>query len=567
MNLVKNISLYLIIGLLFASCEKFLDKEYDASLGEDKVFKSERLTREFLVNMYNNLPDGLGIYADPQFTGASRDVLTDNAQTSWNLHVYNRMNTGSYTSADNPLGYFWSSYFAGIRKANKFLENSATSGISNVSLPNDDNMLLNRFNAEARLLRAMFHFELVSYFGNTPIVTKSFSMDNQSEMNMTRTPADSVLKWIASECDAVKDIIPFHWASEGNWGRVNGATAYALKSRALLYRASAYYNSDNDFQRWSEAAQAAQDFMNKNAVQTKKYELYTGGGANSYGAMFYSSPTTIDEFILTRSVWYTRTIDDACVPPGFAGCTGRVNPTQNFIDAYECTDGNPISTSPLYNAQTPWTNRDPRLAMTVFYNGSMWGSPVSRAIEIYDGGKDITATAGTLTGYYLKKWSSPNINYEAPINQPRAWVIYRYAEILLNYAEAKNEVVATPDADTTICDAINTIRARVGMPNLPKGLTRDQMRERIRNERRIELCFEDQRYLDVRRWKLWDDPAWKAEMLNIRIVTVSKSGSNFTSTYSTPEKLKRKFEEKMYLFPIPYDQTLKAPNLGQNYDW
>jgi hypothetical protein len=576
MKIFGKISTYFIIVFLLAGCDSFLDKEFDASLSEDKVFRSEQLTRQFLVNIYNNLPDGLGQYSDPQFSGASRDVLTDNAQTSWGLHVYNRMNQGAFTSSDNPLAYFWASNFEGIRKANKFLENSHKSNISNALLNNDDNKLLDRLNAEARLLRALFHFQLVIYFGDAPIVTKSFSMDNQGEMNMKRSPANDVLKWIANECDSVKSKLPFVWTSEGNWGRVNGATALALKSRALLYRASDFFNSSKNKEWWAEAAAAAQEFIATNSLQTtsNQHKLYRDGGANSYGEMFYKSPTTIKEFILTRSIWYTRTIDDACVPPGFANCTGRVNPTQNFVDAFECTDGNPIADipnygtkSPLYNQANPYTNRDPRFAMTVFYNGALWGNPTQRPLEIYTGGNDLSSSSGgTLTGYYLKKWCSPDINYDDPRNQGRAWVIFRFAEILLNYAEAQNEALTTPDQ--SVYDAINDIRNRAGMPNLPTGLTQVQMRERIRNERRIELSFEDHRYFDVRRWKFWDDPSKKEDMLNIRKVTVTQSGASFTYTFSTPSSLRRQFvTPKHYLFPIPYDQVLKAPNLGQNTGW
>lgn len=556
----------LIITVIFSiGCEDFLEKEYDASLSEDKVFTNERLTRQFLVNIYNSLPDGLGIYSDPQFLGASRDVLTDNAQTSWNLHVYNRMNQCAYTSADNPLGYFWSLYLAGIRKANKFLENSHRAGIPNNVVPGDDNRLLDRFNAEARLLRAIFHFELLRYFGDIPIITKTFSMDKPEEMNMERTPAAEALKWIADECDAVKDILPFNWESPGNWGRVNGATAYALKSRALLYRASKFYNPTEKKEWWEEAAQAALDFINKNNQQVKKFELYKGDGANSYGAMFYKNPTTINEFILCRSVWYTTMIDEAHIPPGFPGGAGRVNPTQNFVDAFECIDGKSIKESPLYNPTKPYENRDPRFYMIVFYNGSIWGNPTPRPLEIYEGGKDITATAGTLTGYYLKKWCSPEINYTDPTPQGRAWILFRYAEILLNYAEAKNEALDAPDQ--SVYDAINQVRERAGMPPLPTGLTKEQMRERIRNERRIELCFEEHRYFDVRRWRLWDIPEWREEMINIRRVRVEKVGNSFNYIFETPEALKRKWFDKMYLFPIPYDQTLKAPKLGQNPGW
>lgn len=554
----------LILGVIFFSgCDSYLDKEYDASLSEDKVFTSDKLTREFLTNIYTYLPNGLGGYADPQYTGASFDVVTDNGQTAWPIHVFNRVNNNTFTSDDNPFGWYWANYMTSIRKCNVFLAQSSRAGISNATVAGDDNHLLSRYNAEARLMRAISHFWVVSYFGDAPIITKVFSMDNQAEMNMHRSNAADVLKWIADECDSVKSELPFHWASEGNWGRVNGAAALALKSRALLYRASPLFNKDNNPSWWVDAANAAQEFMNANAASDIKYGLYTAGGAASYGQMFYVSPFTVNEFILNRSVWNTTAIDEACVSSGFTGNSGRVNPSQNLVDAYETKNGKPIAQDATYNPQNPYVNRDPRLGMTVFCNGSLWGNPTKRSMDMSNGGLDMQGSQQSLTGYYLKKWCSPDINYTDKKPVGRAWVIFRYAEILLNYAEAQNESLTVPDQ--SIYDAVNAIRTRAGLVNLPAGLTKDQMRTRIRNERRVELAFEDHRYLDVRRWRIFDDPVQKADYITLRKTTITKSGRTTTYAYSTQQD--RKFEEKNYFFPIPYSETIKAPNLGQNFGW
>jgi hypothetical protein len=560
---MKKIYLLMLGVLFFTGCDSFLDKEYDASLSEEKVFTSDKLTREFLTNIYTYLPNGLGGYADPQYTGASFDVLTDNGQTAWPIHVFNRVNNNTFTSDDNPFGWYWSNYLTSIRKCNVFLAQSHRAGITDKAIAGDENHLLTRYNAEARLMRAISHFWLVSYFGDAPIITKAFSMDNQAEMNMIRTNAADVLKWIADECDAVKADLPFHWTSEGNWGRVNGAAALALKSRALLYRASPLFNKTNNSAWWTEAVTAAQEFISANTASDIKYGLYTAGGATSYGQMFYVSPFTVNEFILNRSVWNTTAIDEACVSSGFTGNSGRVNPSQNLMDAYETTNGKSIADDATYNPQLPYVNRDPRMAMTVFYNGSIWGNPNKRPIETYTGGLDMQGSQQSLTGYYLKKWCSPDINYTDKKPVGRAWVIFRYAEILLNYAEAANETMPAPDA--SIYTALNAIRSRAGLVGLPAGLTKDQMRTRIRNERRVELAFEDHRYLDVRRWRIFDDAAQKADYITIRKAVITKSARTTTYAYTTQQE--RKFEEKNYFFPIPYSETIKAPNLGQNFGW
>jgi len=560
---MKNIY-FLIFGvLLFSGCDTYLDKEYDASLSEDKVFTSDKLTREFLTNIYTYLPNGFWGYGDQSASGATFDVVTDNAQTSWPIHIQNRINNNTFTSSDNPLGWYWSNYMTAIRKCNVFLANSSRAGISDKTVTGDENHLLTRYNAEARLMRALDHFWLVSYFGDAPIITHAFSMDNQAEMNMHRTNAADVLKWVADECDSVKGSLPFHWASEGNWGRVNAGVALALKSRALLYRASPLFNKDNNASWWTDATNAAQEFMTANAASDIKYGLYVAGGATSYGQMFYVSPFTVNEFILNRSVWNNLAIDDASVSSGFTGNSGHNNPSQNLVDAYETTKGKPIGEDATYNPQNPYINRDPRLGMTVFYNGSIWGNPTKRPMDMSTGGLDMQGSQQSLTGYYLKKWCSPDINYTDKKPIGRAWVIFRYAEILLNYAEAKNETLLTPDQ--SIYDAINAIRTRAGLINLPTGLTKDQMRTKIWNERRVELAFEDHRYLDVRRWRIFDNPTLKTDYLTLRKTTITKSGRTTTYAYSTQQE--RQFEEKNYFFPIPYSETIKAPNLGQNFGW
>jgi hypothetical protein len=564
---MKKLFIILIGIFVLSACDTYLDKEYDASLSEEKVFTSDKLTREFLTNIYTYLPNGLGGYADPQYTGASFDVVTDNAQTAWPIHVFNRINNNTFTSDDNPFGWYWANNMTAIRKCNVFIENSNRAGISNATATGDDNHLLTRYNAEARLMRAIYHFWVISYFGDAPIITKAFSMENQAEMNMHRTNAADALKWVADECDSVKTLLPFHWVSEGNWGRVNGAVALALKSRALLYRASPLFNKGNDATWWTDAANAAQEFMTANNASNIKYGLYTGSGATSYGKMFYILPFTVNEFILNRSVWNTTAIDEACVSSGFTGNSGRVNPSKNLVDAYETTNGKPIGEDPTYKPTAPYSGRDPRLGMTIFYNGTIWGNPTSRPMDMSTGGLDMQGSQQSLTGYYLKKWCSPDINYTDKKPVGRSWVIFRYAEILLNYAEAMNEKQNDGQTviDASIYSAINTIRSRAGLVNLPGALSKEQMRARIHNERRVEFAFEDHRYLDVRRWRIFDNPIQKSDYLTIRKTIITKSGRS--TAYKDTIQQVRNFEDKNYFFPIPYSETIKAPNLGQNIGW
>lgn len=593
---MKKFSIYTAIVsllLLMSACSDYLDKEYDASLSEEKVFGNQALTRQFLTNIYTNLPDGFAPFSDNQFTGASRDCMTDNATSYWGLHYYNKINLDAYTAADHPLLAFWNTNFSGIRKCNMFLSNARPAVVGNAGMSGDDDHLYDRYCAEAKLLRAIFHFDLVCWFGDAPILGEDESgnpivldMTNQEQMNMHRQPAATVLEWIAQQCDEVKDKLPFRFSNEDiNWGRVNGAAAYALKSRALLYRASALNNPTNDRQYWTAAATAAKDFISKNQTQARPYTLYP-----EYEKCFYDNPTYNNEIILGRAVWTTNTVDLQLLPPGFTGSAsgaGRTNPTQNFVDCFEMINGKQIDEAGSgYDGSNPYANRDPRLEATVFYHGSIWGRAEydeERRVDVHfnsatDKGADYRESmGGTYTGYYQKKFVNPDLILKDPRNFSHSWILFRYAEILLNAAEAINEA----DGPAEAYQYVNLVRSRVGMPDYT-GMDQNTFRERIRNERRVELCFEDHRFFDLRRWRLYDGVTAQNELskpryeqlLNMYGVQVSLSGSQalytFTGAPGTPGNdldLRVFNNPKNYYFPIPNNEVKRAPNLGQNPGW
>ena len=599
-NIILSAAMLMLAGSITTSCSDFLDKEYDASLSSDKVFSDEAQTRGFLANIYTNLPDGFAPYADDQFTGASRDCMTDNATTSWGLHYYPKVATDTYTAADHPLLGFWNTDLYGIRKCNQFMKQARKDVIGNNVKDGDDNCLYDRNMAEARLLRAIFHFDLICWFGDCPIIAEDadgnpiiFDMGDAGAMNMKRTPAAEALEWVANECDKVKDVLPFRYADEGsNWGRVNGAAAYALKSRALLYRASALYNESGDKTLWQNAATAATDFINKNEQQVNKYHLLnTGDAEHDYYNIFSNAtnPTQNPEFILSRSLWGgltgTNQIEKVLLPVGFTGNfsgNGRTNPTQNFVDCFEMKNGKHIDEEGSgYDEQHPYKDRDPRLDQIVFHQNSVWGVATDgeqRNIDISSNvgaaGIDYSSSmGGTYTGYYLKKFVN-NISCKNPTTFLHAWPIFRYTEILLNAAEALNEAQG-PDA---AYQYINQIRSRAGMPDY-SGMTQSELRERIRNERRIELSFEDHRFLDVRRWKLYynatatnevNKPRYEQiynlygvkvtgdDVVNAPVFTYGKAETNNRIVFNAP---------KNNYFPIPANEVKRAPMLGQNPDW
>lgn len=588
-NILISTMVFVLAGATI-SCSDFLDKEVDLTQQADNIFSDYNNTRGFLANIYTYLPDAFHGYTDGQYLNASKDAMTDNAVSYWDVHYYHQVHNDAFDATNHQFAnYYYNLDTRGIRACNQFLKNARTDVIGNAAKAGDDNKLGDRWIAEARAIRAILTFDMACWFGDTPIfvtVENEPYIMNTSDPMPDRSSFTDVVDWIVSECDAIKNALPFRYQNEDeNWGRVNGAAVYALKSRALLYKASPLHNTSNDQSWWQAAAQAAEDFISANsALGTRAYHLYSTGNPNSdYYDCFISNPVLNPEYILSRSVWTTDAIEWACSPCGFAGSNqayGRTNPTQNLVDSYETINGLPIDQDPTYDEQNPYANRDPRLEQTILHHGSIWGDKVNgeeRAIDVCPTGIDYAELhGGTVTGYYPKKFVN-NMSFKSPTSYRHACPIFRYGEILLNAAEA----YANAGNASKAMEYVNQIRARVGMPAY-SGLSGSSLVERIQNERRIELVFEDHRYFDERRWKLFEGKTASSEtnlpmykqVYNLYGVTpdsAPEADGSFKGSYSYNKSLKdpvRAFRSpKNYYFPIPDNEIKAISNWNQNSGW
>lgn len=588
-NIIISTVVFALTGSM-VSCADFLDKEVDLTQQAENVFSDYDNTRGFLANIYTYLPDAFHGYTDGQYLNASKDAMTDNAVSYWDVHYYHQVHNDAFDATNHQFSnYYYGLDTKGIRACNQFLKNARTDVIGNADKAGDDNRLGDRWLAEARAIRAILTFDLACWFGPTPIfVTEDGEpyIMNTSDPMPDRKPFSEVVDWIVSECDAIKGALPFRYANEDeNWGRVNGAAVYALKSRALLYKASPLNNPSNDVSIWQAAARAAEEFITENnKLGARAYRLYDIGNPNSnYYECFVANPVLNNEYILSRSVWTTNDIEWACLPCGFAGTNqayGRTNPTQNLVDAYETLNGLPINEDPSYDDQNPYANRDPRLEQTILHHGSIWGDKTNneeRAIDVCPSGIDYAELhGGTVTGYYPKKFVN-NMSFKNPTSYRHACPIFRYAEILLNAAEACNEAGDQAKA----MGYVNQVRARVAMPAY-SGMNQSRLRERIQNERRIELVFEDHRFFDERRWKLFEGKTASSEtnlpryqqVYNLYGITPASSPNDdgtYSGSYSYNSSLKdpvRAFRSpKNYYFPIPDNEVKAVPNWRQNPGW
>jgi hypothetical protein len=552
---ILQYSLLLLLALA-AGCKKnFLQdgETTEGNITEEQVWGNDSYARGFLNNAYFNVPSGFDLDGDgAMLASASDEAVNSNANSSINI-----INNGTWSSL-RTFDNVYSNMYEGLRKVNLFLVRIPTAVIiptaELTTMTNADTGFvaqIKRLQGEAYFLRAMFHFELVKRYGAVTLATRVF--ERTDDLNLPKNTFEECVTQVVRDCDSAIALLPT-WTQSwnaANRGRATKTAALALRSRMLLYAASPLYNTGNDLTKWQLAANAAKALIdsNKHTLVSPYTNIF------NFGAAAYNN-----EVIFATQASNRNDIEINNAPISYDGARGRTNPIQEFVDAFEMTNGRAI-TDPTsgYNPGNPYNARDPRLALTVNYNTRVFKG---RAVETFVGGNDgLNRNANaTRTGYYMRKFLSEAVtwNQASNTNARRPWVLFRYAEVLLNYAEALNEAQG-PVAD--VYTYVNRVRARTGvaMPALPAGLTKDQMRIRIQNERRIELCFEGHRFFDVRRWKL-GEALLNAPVTGMRI---TKDANNVLQ-YERFQVESRVFLPRNYLYPFSQNDINRQPALIQN---
>ncbi|AWW32681.1 RagB/SusD family nutrient uptake outer membrane protein [Echinicola strongylocentroti] len=558
-DIIKPFMGIALIGLLLVGCkEDFLDIVPTDRISDASILSDSTLFEAYVINRYlgvrltnkegdGNLPGFGRGFEYALWSSLTDESIYNNDDNTWIIQQgqLSPENTGI-------AGTFWGRSYRSIRECNYALANIGELPMSQAGK--------DRLIAELKFIRAFRYHDLIRNYGDVVLMgddVPELGEDFTDPKFFEKTDKEAAIAYVVDELDEAAGILPL--TNNGSWqeGRATQGAALALKARLLLYAASPLFtDGENDQQLWQEAASAAQDVMD-----LQQYSLYQGG----YGELFLTPQSNV-EIIFAR--YYNinsrhTALEIANGPNSYDGWGGNV-PLQNLVDDYEMMDGTSFDWENEAHASAPYENRDPRFYETILYNGATYrGSEVETFLP---GGKDSQDGPSnwntSKSGYYLKKF----INEELPIRNPwdvagtQNWIYFRYAEILLNYAEAQNEAVG-PDA--SVYEAVNAIRDRAGveMPPLPAGLTQDEMRERIRQERRIELAFEEHRYYDVRRWMIADEVEnTTAYGINI---TKDEDGS---LTYERKVALEGKqFFDQHYWLPIPRAEILASDNqLGQN---
>ncbi|WP_398453185.1 RagB/SusD family nutrient uptake outer membrane protein [Sphingobacterium thalpophilum] len=557
-NPFKWIALSAVALLVFA-CESDLEVEPVELQTLDQVFDSRDSAGvnagRFLADCYRFLP-ALGNRVGGDFLDAATDDAVSSNPTNTSVQ---QLATGTYTS-DSYQDNLWSSWYQGIRRTSIFIQHIDRVPVKG-KLENGTPMP-RVWKAEARFLRALFYFELVKRHGGVPLLgDKVYQLNDDIEL--PRASFAECVNYIVQQCDMAMDSLrtdPFNLTF---YGRPTKAAAMALKARVLLYAASPLFNGGNiDGQneltgyasysaaRWQAAENAARALMDLGLFSLEP----------AFKDVFI---TRNHERIFSKQGGNNTSFENNNGPVGYANGVnnGRTSPTQELVDAFGMANGLAIDDENSgYDPEDPYQGRDSRFYATIFYNGAPW---LNRAVQTFEGGADKPGGSKqqTKTGYYLRKFMGnfETLNNYSNVNHD--FILFRYAEVLLNYAEARNERLDRPDA--AVYSAVEQLRQRAGLSPylLPAALSREQMRDIIHNERRKELAFEEHRFYDVRRWKTAETD-FNAQLHAMRIYQTG------TGTIRQPVPLlKMVFDKKMYLAPIPFYEVIKNPKMIQNPGW
>lgn len=546
LSINSKLAICLVFLFMITGCKKldsYLDKAESGGTTEEQVFSDYLQTQSYLANIYAT---GIGAGEWMPQTTFTYAAASDEGYCPY-PRSYGPLsfNNGTLSPTNNPVD-MWNGLYQNIRKVNRFLQN-----IDNVPTKNAAQVEGKpRMKGEASFLRAWFYFELFKRYGAVPVIDRVLSIDDN--LNLPRNSVQEVVDFIVQNCNIASENLPATYLST-DLGKATKGAAMMLKARALLFAASPLHNPGNDPGKWKLAADAA-----KAVMDLKVYSL-----DNNYKTLFHTrtSPEVIFQSTVNH-VWKVTSQDWVrhTQPPSQGGGWGNLQPIQNLVDDYEMKDGTAFDWNNPGQAANPYANRDPRFHMSIIYNERPWANSV---IKTYVANGTVDAfgynnPASTQTGYYVAKLLDENSTLIGSYRPgSHFWVFMRYAETLLNYAEARNEELAQPDQ--SIYEAVNLVRGRTGvaMPALPAGLSKDQMRERIRHERRVELAFEAQRFWDVRRWRIGTQVFKDAIGMKI-----SKVGSAYKYEKVITEK--RTYKAAFDLFPIPQNEMENNKALLQN---
>ncbi|MFD2886712.1 RagB/SusD family nutrient uptake outer membrane protein [Chitinophaga cymbidii] len=536
---------YIAAGmLLLAACDTSLDVEPTDQLTDASVWKSASNAGLFLNDIYNNLNPGpqstIWTNVPSEISNDPLDNFSDNSISGplAGIPSYQNFAQGAYGPSAPIFTPHWKNMYTNIRKCNVFIQNVSAADF-------DDNVKKGML-AQARFLRAYFYKSLMDLYGGVPIITVPLNRETQGDAIFNpRNTYEECVAFIQKECAEAAEDLPLTIPPK-DAGRASKGAAWALKGELELYAG-----------KWTDAAATNRKIMESGAG----YDLFP-----DYETLFLPANENNEEVIF--DVQYAANIkghikEKYWNPVRVADGTGwgAVNPTQDLVDDYEFLDGKTEAEgSAMFDPENPYINRDKRFAASIIYDGSTWkGGVIYTRLGIPNNNNELDASGAGgkgRTGYFLKKLVDPAV--VPGISSGSNSIIWRYAEVLLNFAEAQNEAVG-PDDD--VYKAMNKVRKRAGLPDLPTGLTQPQMRARIRRERRVELAFEGKRLFDIWRWRTAEQIFSKP----LRAMKITTVDGHLVYEKVNAGGGKIAFDpSKNYLMPIPESVRAQNVKIDQN---
>ncbi len=595
MNTKLSFLLALIL-LISVSCDNFLEPYPRGYYTEEDIWEYPDRVQGLINRCYDLMP-----YSYNDNEGAYFDGATDNGVITSTTHSLQRLATGALISGQDPFGTYWNRDYQGIYLVNLFLKDGRGYNTRYLVDPALDKIVRHRLQGEAFALRAWFQWDLLQKFGGKgvngqmlgfPIVTEPFGAGE--DVNLSRNSYTECVNQILADVDSAQHYLPIAhrdflvpdkreqlYAGGKYWGRMDGITMTALKANLYLTWASPRFNPDNDLSRWSLAAENAQKVINfKLTVDNVK------GGFDPVKQVNWFDPNFPGIIISSRNVQDDQ-MERLFYPGGFAG-NGAIGASQQLVNAFPMANGYPITDPGSgYDPQNPYNDRDPRFYSTIFYNTAQAKrdnkEEVMYTFENWLDGKDAAdkIAQNSRTNYHIKKFVYMGWNAEdAKIaTQPRSKFFIRWSHMLLAFAEAANQTVGPNDNATygmSAKEAIQYIRSRrtpdgadgispeppAAPDNYLAGInTKKDFDTLVKNERRIETCFEGMRFFDLSRWST--DLTELNQAVNGARITRDDNG---LFTYDLNYMVEKRGYNSAYL-PIPYSEILKMSNLIQNEGW
>lgn len=567
---MRNLKYIYALLMLFALYSCDMEREMVTTLTKEQINRQYSLMRGQCAVLYNDLLAGYFTFGNGMEASAcdEADLINGGSVQTVNTGMWDQ-----YTNPDEVMAR----YYKAIRNVNDFLNPLVPIDLeayrldpsaSSQAIYKERSAEIKNWNYEARFLRAFYYFELIKRYGGVPIITEPLPLDTDFS-SIDRNTLSECIKFIVDECDSVskEGALPAVYSNADNLGRATKGAALALKSRVLLYAASDLWNSPDAWakgyskpelisiiggdrqKQWKAAADAAKAVID---LTEAGYQL--DGDYGFIGKSFQSK-----ELIFVRRATASNSFEKTNFPIGIPEGKGQINPSQNLVDLYEMKDGTKFDWNNPSHVQNPYYDRDPRLDYSIFHNESQFNK--KNVLEIFEGGSNGKGVPNaTETGYYIKKFVDESLDLVQNRTSVHTWVFFRLAEIYLNYAEALNECdPGNPD----ILVYVNKTRERTGV-DMPKIIETDQteVRERIRNERAVELAFEGHRLWDLRRWM-------RAMVeLNKPLYGMACKYEDYEFKYSKVEVEKRVFTPEMYFYPIPQSLLYTSGNRWlQNPGW